>query len=458
MRPSSAFATAKYRWSRSACRPAASASTWSRPIPSATTIRGGTRPSSTRRPTAPTGSARTSPCSSTNWSQRARLKRKFSRCRNANRNWLRASTAKAASRISRRSTKTPFANCWPEIERRVTPATSAKGRDNPARASSRALQHLLEHDGVVAFPVLGGRQQRQAVVFGHPREPAEFIIDLAKFFGVLVAKLPPSAVNVLVEPLSQFIRRRNRLAPLVQSGVLLGYPARPDPIDQHPATVVSGRVVIDSLELDHRPPDCSSVLGCYQCGACVTNQRCCFLRAGYCINAGKALQYAADWRGAGVVERARLESECTGRVMPIAVPRVRTEAPAELTRPDAKGDRRARRASNRRLRSNPALSRSARIACAGCPSPGAYNSKKFHGEVPEWSNGLAWKVSVRVEPYRGFESLPLRQYQQDRIRRGGRVVECTGLENRQGFTPFVGSNPTLSARYEQPRLRGVFRI
>ena len=31
------------------------------------------------------------------------------------------------------------------------------------------------------------------------------------------------------------------------------------------------------------------------------------------------------------------------------------------------------------------------------------------------------------------------------IWRGGRVVECTGLENQQGFTPFGGSNPPLSA-------------
>ena len=28
---------------------------------------------------------------------------------------------------------------------------------------------------------------------------------------------------------------------------------------------------------------------------------------------------------------------------------------------------------------------------------------------------------------------------------GGRVVDCTGLENRRGFTPSVGSNPTPSA-------------
>lgn len=33
------------------------------------------------------------------------------------------------------------------------------------------------------------------------------------------------------------------------------------------------------------------------------------------------------------------------------------------------------------------------------------------------------------------------------LRMGGRVVECTGLENRQGCKPFVGSNPTPSANY-----------
>ncbi len=32
-------------------------------------------------------------------------------------------------------------------------------------------------------------------------------------------------------------------------------------------------------------------------------------------------------------------------------------------------------------------------------------------------------------------------------RMGGRAVEGTGLENRQGRKPFVGSNPTPSANY-----------
>ena len=38
---------------------------------------------------------------------------------------------------------------------------------------------------------------------------------------------------------------------------------------------------------------------------------------------------------------------------------------------------------------------------------------------------------------------PRRQY--PAIRRVGRAVECTGLENRQGLTVLVSSNLTLSA-------------
>ena len=40
--------------------------------------------------------------------------------------------------------------------------------------------------------------------------------------------------------------------------------------------------------------------------------------------------------------------------------------------------------------------------------------------------------------------------------RGGRVVEGSGLENRRGFTPSVGSNPTLSAN-DTDKKEGVLR-
>ena len=39
--------------------------------------------------------------------------------------------------------------------------------------------------------------------------------------------------------------------------------------------------------------------------------------------------------------------------------------------------------------------------------------------------------------------------------KGGRVVECTGLENQQGRKFLVGSNPTPSARKKAPQ-NGAF--
>jgi hypothetical protein len=42
-------------------------------------------------------------------------------------------------------------------------------------------------------------------------------------------------------------------------------------------------------------------------------------------------------------------------------------------------------------------------------------------------------------------------------RRGGRVVECTGLENRRRFIPTQGSNPCLSAiKQSHPKKGGFF--
>ncbi len=43
-------------------------------------------------------------------------------------------------------------------------------------------------------------------------------------------------------------------------------------------------------------------------------------------------------------------------------------------------------------------------------------------------------------------------------RTGGRAVECTGLENRQGCKPFVGSNPTLSATKCSPEKEGILCV
>jgi len=43
--------------------------------------------------------------------------------------------------------------------------------------------------------------------------------------------------------------------------------------------------------------------------------------------------------------------------------------------------------------------------------------------------------------------LPAKRLDNGKTRRGGRVVECAGLENRYGLTPIGGSNPPLSAMF-----------
>jgi hypothetical protein len=65
----------------------------------------------------------------------------------------------------------------------------------------------------------------------------------------------------------------------------------------------------------------------------------------------------------------------------------------------------------------------------------------FDGSVSMQHNGYGVGMSIRpasrVRDARQVNFQP---------RRGGRAVECTGLENRRWSDPTVGSNPTLSAR------------
>ena len=62
----------------------------------------------------------------------------------------------------------------------------------------------------------------------------------------------------------------------------------------------------------------------------------------------------------------------------------------------------------------------------------------LHG-LTRFSNRVVGETGIaRVRPVRCHPN-------PDTPRRGGRVADCTGLENRQGRKFLVGSNPTLSA-------------
>ncbi len=55
-----------------------------------------------------------------------------------------------------------------------------------------------------------------------------------------------------------------------------------------------------------------------------------------------------------------------------------------------------------------ATATSLRYAARAVPQRRISTKITHSGEVAEWSKALAWKASVRVTPYRGFESHPLR--------------------------------------------------
>ena len=76
--------------------------------------------------------------------------------------------------------------------------------------------------------------------------------------------------------------------------------------------------------------------------------------------------------------------------------------------------------------------------------------------MSELAEGARLEIVYAPKAYLGFESPSLRQKLQKppfsrglffTLRRGGRVVECGGLENRLARDPgYEGSNPSSSAR------------
>ena len=73
-------------------------------------------------------------------------------------------------------------------------------------------------------------------------------------------------------------------------------------------------------------------------------------------------------------------------------------------------------------------------------------SAKSFGEVREWLNRLAWKVSYRQKRYVGSNPT-LSASAGVCYWRGARVVESAGLENRNTLRGIEGSNPSLSAKH-----------
>ena len=89
-------------------------------------------------------------------------------------------------------------------------------------------------------------------------------------------------------------------------------------------------------------------------------------------------------------------------------------------------------------------------------STGTSTSDRRGGRFQQPSSCLLGSKWIIIAPLRmACKPSPAKRLPGDRrrpdTRKRGRAVEGTGLENRQGFTPFVGSNPTASAN-TMPRM------
>ena len=102
---------------------------------------------------------------------------------------------------------------------------------------------FLEHDRPVAMFILGGEDEGDRLPGTAFAKRVHRRSIGFQFFAVTHLELPP-AWRVMTEPDSQFRARRHFLCPVVEPGVGLGHPARPQAFDQNAHTVIDrGRFV-----------------------------------------------------------------------------------------------------------------------------------------------------------------------------------------------------------------------
>src|SRR5215469_4872929 len=75
------------------------------------------------------------------------------------------------------------------------------------------------------------------------------MFGLFQFFPVAPAELGEQA-RVVAVPLAEFVRRRDVPAPFIESGLGLGQPSRPQPVDEDPGAVLRPWLFVDPANLD----------------------------------------------------------------------------------------------------------------------------------------------------------------------------------------------------------------
>ena len=98
--------------------------------------------------------------------------------------------------------------------------------------------------------VPGGVHQRNGVVSGDLTDEFRHGWRLPQFCGITAAELFPTPRHIFVIPPSQSGRRGYLLRPQVVAEILFPHSAGPQPVDEHPETVVRFRFFISAFDLD----------------------------------------------------------------------------------------------------------------------------------------------------------------------------------------------------------------
>ena len=123
---------------------------------------------------------------------------------------------------------------------------------------------IFSRAGIIASGLRGRFQNHRLVVLLIPRavhqsdgvflalllQQFEGVFPLAKFLPVTGPKLLPFR-RIVTEPLAQLRARRHVLSTTVSRPCASLVKPRPQPIDQNSQAVLSGRLFVNSLQLDH---------------------------------------------------------------------------------------------------------------------------------------------------------------------------------------------------------------
>src|SRR5579872_5130669 len=120
----------------------------------------------------------------------------------------------------------------------------------PWSLSPAAFENLFQDQRLVVLFIARAIHKGDRMRFAFLLEQLEGVFFLAELLPVAALELPPPG-GVVAKPFSQLRARGHIFQPQVHRRMLFSETARPQPVDQNPQAILSGRLFVNSFQLDH---------------------------------------------------------------------------------------------------------------------------------------------------------------------------------------------------------------